>query len=621
MAASQLNEGQKKFKKAYNEGRKILENEFGKSMRYKSIRELSAKESGLVLKDIKPIWLMSPYSVSDCLPLDSDHFDVVIFDEASQITLEEGVPALYRSRQTIIVGDEKQMPPTDFFSAKSEDPDDLEQLYDLEDDEWLSADADSLLEQGARKLNSTLLSWHYRSHYETLISFSNHAFYEGGLLTIPDKTIHHNKKRAIEVSRSEEAVGQAGTLFDRSISFHYYKDAVYEKRSNMAEAGYIAHLVRELLSRNIRESIGIVAFSQEQQHAISDALDDLATKDAAFSQKLEEAFNRTEDDQFTGLIIKNLENIQGDERDIIIMSVCYGYDRQRKMLMNFGPVNKRGGEKRLNVLFSRAKKHMAVISSIRHTDITNEYNDGAAYLRRFLQYAERTSLGDMDGARAILQGLVLRREGSLSNPPITRIARQIMEQVRHMGFEVAEQVGQSGFKCSLAVKSRPEDEEYTLGILIDDDTHYQNKNLIEQYYQRPAILRNFGWKILPVFAKDWLHQPQKVIEQIRKEMSQPAPAIVTDSGGERPHPIGEHAGAAGVYDKLPFLRLHHRDAQSDKFWEAATDGNKLIIRWGRTGSKGQIQLKTFSDAETAEKEMKRSIKEKTEQGYLSGPSL
>ena len=127
-AASGLNEEQKKFKKAYTEGRKILENEFGKSMRYKSIRELSEKESGLVLKAIKPVWLMSPYSVSDSLPLDDEHFDVVIFDEASQITLEEGVPALYRSRQTIIVGDEKQMPPTDFFSSggTDKDPDDLD---------------------------------------------------------------------------------------------------------------------------------------------------------------------------------------------------------------------------------------------------------------------------------------------------------------------------------------------------------------------------------------------------------------------------------------------------------------------------------------------------------------
>ncbi|HXO76569.1 MAG TPA: DEAD/DEAH box helicase, partial [Puia sp.] len=355
-------------------------------MRYKSIRELSEKESGLVLKDLKPVWLMSPYSVSDSLPLDSEHFDVVIFDEASQITLEEGVPALYRSGQTIIVGDEKQMPPTDFFGARAEDPDDMDKVGDPEENEWLSDDADSLLVQGARKLDSTLLSWHYRSHYETLISYSNHAFYEGDLLTIPDKTIHHKEKAPIRIGQPEEAEANVNYLFDRSISYHHLPDSVYEKRSNSGEADYIAHLVRELLSRDTKESIGIVAFSQEQQSMIETSLDLLAGGDAVFAQKLEEAYNRTENDQFTGLIIKNLENIQGDERDIIIMSVCYGPDSRRRMLMNFGPVNKKGGEKRLNVLFSRARKHMAVVSSIRYEQITNEYNEGANYLRRFIQY-------------------------------------------------------------------------------------------------------------------------------------------------------------------------------------------------------------------------------------------
>ena len=329
-ALSQLNAEQKQFKKNYNEGRKILENEFGKSMRYKSIRELSAKESGLVLKDIKPIWLMSPLSVSDSLPLDTRYFDVVIFDEASQITLEEGIPALYRSPQTIIVGDDKQMPPTNFFTAKAEDPDDLDGSSDENGDELLSTDADSLLVQGARKLSSTMLSWHYRSHYETLISYSNHAFYDAALLTIPDKTIHHALKKEIEVNKPEDAVQFTPCLYDRSISFHFHPNSVYEKRNNQDEAGYIAHLVRDLLKQKVKESIGIVAFSQEQQHTIEDALTALAQTDKEFENLLEEAYNRTEDDQFIGLIIKNLENIQGDERDIIIMSVCYGFDSKKK---------------------------------------------------------------------------------------------------------------------------------------------------------------------------------------------------------------------------------------------------------------------------------------------------
>jgi len=614
--ASQLNEEQKKFKKTYTEGRKILENEFGKSMRYKSIRELSAKESGTVLKDLKPVWLMSPYSVSDSLPLDFDSFDVVIYDEASQITLEEGVPALYRSRQTIIVGDEKQMPPTDFFGSatRDNDPDDLDKTDEETGDEWLSDDADSLLAQGARKLESTLLSWHYRSHYETLISYSNHAFYEGELLTIPDKTIHHREKAPIRVTRPDDAAANTDFLFDRSISYHLLTDSVYDKRSNSAEAGYIARLVKELLNRGARESIGIVAFSQEQQHAIEDALDEIAAADADFAQQLEEAYNRTENDQFTGLIVKNLENIQGDERDIIIMSVCYGFDSQRRMLMNFGPVNKQGGEKRLNVLFSRARMHIAVVASIRYEHITNEYNAGANYLRRWLQYAELISEGRMAAARVILDGLTPRKQGGADITP-TIMREEIRDQLVARGYEVAGQVGQSGFKCSLAVKRTLEDEQYALAILIDDDQHYRNDNLIEQYYQRPAILKSFGWRVLSVYAKDWLHQPQKVIEQVLKALEAGQAEVPLGVGPAAVDPVTGEPARTGAYDHLAFRRWVLQDAAGEKFWEAATDGNKMIIRQGKTGSRGQASLKTFGDDEAARDEMSRLEAEQKQKGY------
>ncbi len=631
-AAGGLTEEQKRVKKTFTEGRKILENEFGKSMRYKSIRELAEKESGQVLKLLKPVWLMSPYSVSDSLPLDDELFDVLIYDEASQITLEEGVPALYRSKQTIIVGDEKQMPPTDFFSsgAKDKDPDDLEG-NEVRDDEWLSDDADSLLAQGARKLTSTLLSWHYRSHYETLISFSNHAFYEGALLTIPDKTIHHQEKTQIRISKPEEAVFHSDALFDRSISFHQLAESVYEKRSNPAEAAYIARLVRELLRRQTAESIGIVAFSQEQQRAIETALDTLAGEDAAFGGQLEDAYNRIANDQFVGLIIKNLENIQGDERDIIIISVCYGPDSRRRMLMNFGPVNKKGGEKRLNVLFSRARKHMAVVSSIRYEQITNEYNEGAAYLRRFLQYAELVSTGKMAMARTILDGLTPHKNsgGDAITPAVIRT--QLKDQLTAMGYEVAGPIGQSDFKCSLAVKKNVADEEYALAILIDDEDHYRNENLVEQYYQRPAILRDFGWKVLPVYAKDWLHQPQRVMEQIVRELAThpgtgPAPgaqslaevqntATGTNGSGLAGGPAA--ATTTGQYEHLDFHRLV--GPADGLFWEAATERNKLIIRWGRKGARVQIRLRTFADETAAQNELAKQEEEQRQKGFVPGP--
>ncbi len=187
-SAAVLTPEQKLFKKAFNTGRRELEHEFGKTMRYKSIRDLSAGESGPVVRDLKPIWLMSPLSVSDTLPLDSGSFDVVIFDEASQIPVEEAVPAAYRAQQVIVVGDEMQLPPTRFFSTKSDEDDEIT----IEDEgETISVlmDADSFLAQSARNLSSTLLAWHYRSRYEALISFSNAAFYGGELFTIPDRQL------------------------------------------------------------------------------------------------------------------------------------------------------------------------------------------------------------------------------------------------------------------------------------------------------------------------------------------------------------------------------------------------------------------------------------------------
>lgn len=631
-APSQLNAEQKLFKKNYNEGRKILENEFGKSMRYKSIRELSAKESGLVLKDIKPVWLMSPLSVSDSLPLDTHFFDVVIFDEASQITLEEGIPSLYRSSQTIIVGDDKQMPPTNFFTAKAEDPDDMETFGDEDGGELLSADADSLLVQGARKLDSNMLSWHYRSRYETLISYSNHAFYEANLLTIPDRTIHQKERTEIQVAKSEDAVQYADALFDRSISFHFLPNSIYEKRNNLDEANYIAHLVRELLKRRVKESIGIVAFSQEQQGTIEDALTSLADTDKEFELLLEDAYIRTEDGQFTGLIIKNLENIQGDERDIIILSVCYGFDAKKKMLMNFGPVNKKGGEKRLNVIFSRAKKHMAVVSSIKYNSITNEYNEGANYFRRFLHYAESVSTGNMQMARTILDGLVINKHKDAQQNTVNIITKEIKAQLLESGYESESQVGQSSFKVSLAAKAKKDDADYTLSILIDDDKHYSNNNLLEQYYQRPDILRAFGWRTMHVFTKDWLQDPKKVMKQILERIKEkPQETAIADEdillqdseNGNARIRMPENtetklfiaANAPTGYDHLPFAHLTFTDSSTNKFWEAATDDAKLVVRYGKVGTKGQIQIKTFATTPAAEKERQRLIKEKESKGY------
>src|SRR5213075_1721792 len=228
---------------------------------------------------------------------------------------------------------------------------------------------------------------------------------------------------------------------------------------------YIAQLVRGLLCGETKLSIGVVAFSEAQQSEIENALGRLADEDGEFAARLEAEYVREENDVFCGLFVKNLENVQGDERDIIIMSVCYGPDAGGTMLMNFGPINQRGGEKRLNVIFSRAKHHMAIVSSIRHNDITNDYNDGANSLKHFLHYAEAVSKGDEATARRVLENLNPLNRKALA--PLSKgdaVVEQLAAALRARGHSVDLNVGQSKFRCDLAVRG-DSDSLYQLGIL------------------------------------------------------------------------------------------------------------------------------------------------------------
>lgn len=510
--ASVLDPAAKLFKKAFTAGRRELEHEFGKTMRYKSIRDLAAGDSGQVIRDLKPIWLMSPLSVSDTLPLDAACFDVVIFDEASQIPVEEAVPAVYRAQQVIVVGDEMQLPPTSFFSPTSGDEDELT-LEDEGERVSVLMDAASFLAQSARNLPSTLLAWHYRSRYEALISFSNAAFYGGALFTIPDRQISHRDAAATRVSSPADADALSAAILTRPISFVHCEGMPYENRRNPGEAAVIARLVRGFLTGGTRLSLGIAAFSEAQQGEIEGALDSLAASDPAFGILLEAEYVREEDDQFCGLFVKNLENIQGDERDIILMSVCYGRDASGRLRMNFGPINQRGGEKRLNVIFSRARHHMAIVSSLRYTDITNDYNDGANTLKNFLHYAECLGRGDAAGSRQVLDGLnPLNRKALQHERAAGVIARQLCDVLLARGWAAECHVGQSRFRCEVAVRAAG-GSHHQLAILLDVTG---GAGVLERCHTQPAILEAFGWVVLIVLAKDWWHEPQAVIERIER---------------------------------------------------------------------------------------------------------
>lgn len=508
LLAKQQDEQGKLDKKAFNQARKILENEFGKEIRYKSIRELKTIESRYILDLLKPIWLMSPLSVSDTLPVDPELFDVVIFDEASQITLEEGIPTIFRSNQAIIVGDEMQMPPTNFFTSSTKEKAEIE---DEDEDQKIVIDADSMLTHATKKLEDVMLSWHYRSQHEDLIGFSNAAFYGGNLLTIPDQEI-------LETDEEDDELPISKRLEFETISFHYQEDGIYSKRQNNVEANTIAEMVKDLLINKPELSIGIVAFSMQQQDNIERALTRLGTEDNQFAALLEEAYTKTEDDQHVGLFVKNLENVQGDERDVIIISVCYGYNERGKMLMNFGPINRKGGEKRLNVIFSRSKKHMAIVSSIHYNDITNEYNEGANYLRRFLQFSEAVSKGKTDLSVQILESLSPLKEPNQQQVK-DFVLQEIEQYIQSLGYQTTQQVGLSKFKIALGVKDSQNPKKYCLGLLLDNAEHYQTKDVMDQYVLRPNLLKAFGWNIIQVYKKDWLEQPELIKEQIKNRLN------------------------------------------------------------------------------------------------------
>jgi predicted DNA-binding WGR domain protein len=618
-SATVLTADQKVFKKSYTTGRRELEHEFGKTMRYKSIRDLAAGDSGEVVRDLKPVWLMSPLSVSDTLPLDTGLFDVVIFDEASQIPVEDAVPAAYRAQQVIVVGDEMQLPPTSFFSSAGDAEDEITVEEEGESVSVLM-DADSFLTQCARNLPSTLLAWHYRSRYESLISFSNAAFYGGELYTIPDRQLSISDSSDLVVETPDEAANLVPEILSRPVSYLRCENSPYEDRRNSTEAAVVARLVRGLLVSGTKFSIGIAAFSEAQQGEIESALDALAAEDPDFAIRLEAEYVREEDDQFCGLFVKNLENVQGDERDIILMSVCYAPDSAGKMRMNFGPINQRGGEKRLNVIFSRARHHMVLVSSIRHHQITNDYNDGARALKNFLHYAESLSRGEAAMARQVLDGLNPLKRKSLAKESANLLAGQISAALVRRGWTAVTDAGQSRFRCDVAVRE-PGSDRHQLAVLIEGGGA---ADVLERFHTRPGILRAFGWQVAVVTAKDWWHEPEAVLERIerllRREIAdleeEEIEAVVVEVMPESPPPAPTPPPAGPTVPAGPGRRFEFTAGNSRKFWAVAQEGNSLHIRFGRIGTSGQTQVKTFADEARAAREVAKLIAEKTGKGYV-----
>lgn len=426
-----------------------------------------------VLPDLCPCMLMSPISVAQYISLDAgtQPFDLVIFDEASQIPTSEAVGAIARGKAVVIVGDPRQMPPTTFFQAQA-----------LSEDEAQYDDMDSILDDCiALSMPSHYLTWHYRSRHESLIAFSNTNYYEGRLMTFPSSDDRASHVEFIAV------------------------DGVYDKgasRCNRSEAeAIVSEIVRHYSeSTEVCQSLGVIAFSKVQQTLIEDLLQERLKG----HPELEKHINEGEEPLF----IKNLENVQGDERDVILFSVGYGPDKNGNVSMNFGPLNISGGERRLNVAVSRARQRMKVYSTMRaeQIDLSRTHALGVMGLKNFLYFAEHGRQPEYASQQ---------RKGETFEGGLPML---IAEQLRARGYQVDTYVGRSSFRVDLAVVNPEAPEQYLLGILCDGKSYYATPTARDREIVQPSVLKGLGWDVVRVWSVDWLENPEAVIERLTQKL-------------------------------------------------------------------------------------------------------
>ncbi len=443
---------------------KFLRHEVGKKMRHKPVRTLIESTPNL-RPVLKPCLLMSPLSVAQYLPPESPLFDIVVFDEASQLTVWDAVGALARGRQAVIVGDPMQLPPTNFFQ-RADDSGDGDSPEEQEDE--TIRDLDSILDEcRAAGVPSKSLLWHYRSRHESLIAFSNEHYYEGGLYTFPSAAAACN-------GLGVKYVKVEGGVYDRS-----------RTRTNRKEAEAVAGaVVARLLDPAMADkTCGVVTFSMAQQSLIEDLLEDAQAEHP-------EIMRFFADDNPEPVFVKNLENVQGDERDAIFFSIGYAPDENGTFAMNFGPLNRPGGERRLNVAVTRAREEVVVFSSVESSriDLSRTQALGAAHLRDFLAYAENGGGAELPAGASGARG--------------DDFAATVADVLRKAGYEVDRGVGRSSYKLDLAVRS-PDGDGYRVGVECDGAMYRDAATVRDREESRRLALEGLGWKIVRCWSAEW----------------------------------------------------------------------------------------------------------------------
>ncbi|MFD8119851.1 DUF3320 domain-containing protein [Streptomyces albidoflavus] len=439
--------------------------------RHKPVRQLLG-ETREVVRLIKPCFMMSPLTVSQFLPPDF-RFDVVIFDEASQVLPQDAVNSVYRGSALIVAGDQKQLPPTSFFSAGGDGDD---------DDEWDEDGTDnfeSVLDacKASGVLRGLPLRWHYRSRHENLIAFSNNDFYENTMLTFPG---------------SYEQSPDLGVEFFKA-------DGVYDRggrSNNPGEAAAVAERVIHHFATRPGLSLGVVTLSKAQAEAVEEAVQKART----VRPDLDRFFT---EDRLDGFFVKNLETVQGDERDVIILSVGYGPDHRGKLLSTFGPINRDGGWRRLNVAVTRARRRMEVVASFHGSELADSTNKSVQHLKRYLQYAEH--------GPHILQTAAADPGAAPESP----FEEEVLGALRDWGYSVQPQVGVARFRIDMAVRHPAAPGSYALGIECDGVMYHSSRAARDRDRLREAVLRDLGWKLHRIWGTDWYRNRRDAMARLR----------------------------------------------------------------------------------------------------------
>ena len=450
----------------------LIKHEVNKKRRHIPIRQL-VKRSSQALQGLKPCFMMSPLSISQYLSPGMINFDLVVMDEASQIKPEDSLGAILRTNQLVVVGDSNQLPPTSFFNK-----------VDLfEDEDAVAADeAESVLEVCANHFTSRRLMWHYRSLHESLIAFSNYNFYDNKLRIFPSP-----------YSKTE----------GYGIKYHYCTNAKYNSGINEIEALRLVDSVINHLKYNSSETLGVATFNRDQKDLIDSLLDDLQRKDASLDKAIA-AYDKSEP-----FFVKNLENVQGDERDVIFVSTTYGPDKSsNKVHQRFGPINSDTGWRRLNVIFTRARKRLEVFTSLKSSDIVggSQSKRGVITLKNYLKYIET--------------GKLIEDSEFTDKTPDSAFEVAVSKIINDYGFKTTPQVGVAGFYIDIGVHHPDRDGEFILGVECDGAYYHSSKSARDRDRLRQEVLEAKGWTLHRVWSTDWFRRRDNEIARLVNAISE-----------------------------------------------------------------------------------------------------